>query len=360
MRIAILTFQRASNYGAVLQAYALRMALKQLGNDVSVVDYVPTIQTFDGNKFHSLTTSVKAVIKRILPTSRAYACSSFARERLSLTRQVGEDEIAALAEEFDAFVVGSDQVWNSDITGGDLTYFLGFVPDGKKRIAYAASFGTSQLESTWSETIVPLINRLDKVSVREQSAVSICSSAGVSVPVKRVLDPTLLIDSGTWCDLANQGRFREDNYVLLYLLRDSEGLMTKAREYAKQHSCHIVCVCKTKGGVEGVEYLVHPSVTDLVALFRCAQHVMTNSFHGICMSIQFKRQITFELYRGTGRHLRLVELADLLGIEDRELSSEAFSLSSTIDYGRITHSLEGSRAESREFLIEAISVGALD
>lgn len=147
-KVGILTFQRASNYGAALQMYALQRKIRDLGYDAEVIDFICP-QVFDGYKpflinhlFHP-----RALIGDFLNASikvgRNHRFDTFTRKTMRFSRPLTKDKLSSVSDSYDVYVVGSDQVWNPLITGSESAYFLDFVKDKSKRRSYAASFGVS-------------------------------------------------------------------------------------------------------------------------------------------------------------------------------------------------------------------------
>lgn len=210
MKIGILTFHRAINYGAVLQCYALKETLSSLGHDVYVIDYrQPYVEENDRHRFttnerirfllgfhlRSFLNYNKEKKKRC---ARQLRFDHFLNAYFKTTEPCG---LASIPKDFDAIVVGSDQVWNSKICNGiDPVYWGAFERRPEtKLISYAASTTLADLTKHWGNGIPERMMSFDKVSVREKDIADFINSKQIlSEPALQVLDPSLLADAAIW------------------------------------------------------------------------------------------------------------------------------------------------------------------
>ena len=228
MKIAILTQPLKSNYGGLLQAYALQKSLSKLGHDATTV-----------NRFFLPKTKLKVLenfIKRVLlvyikgrkdievfplqPSKKeqeimATNTSAFIKNNIALTKTISSTvELEEMIEEYDAFVVGSDQVWRPKYSPSIYNYFLDFIekdnPKKVKKLSYAASFGVDSWEFTPEETskCSSLIKNFDAVSVREDSGVALCKTY-LGATATHVLDPTLLLSKEDYLKLIEKYKNRK-------------------------------------------------------------------------------------------------------------------------------------------------------
>lgn len=148
-KVGILTFQQAVNYGAVLQMYALQKIVSELGYDVEIINYDSPKIAEGYNPFHYQNIwKPKAFLSDVLNCfsriERNQKFNAFIQENMKLSSLISKDKLVEIADYYDYYIVGSDQVWNPDITGDDSTYFFDFVIRNEKKLSYAASFGVSQ------------------------------------------------------------------------------------------------------------------------------------------------------------------------------------------------------------------------
>lgn len=312
MRIGILTFHRAHNYGAVLQCYALQEYLKSKGQDVSVIDYEPRHFHQFYNWFQPLILKVRNPfefirrIKLLIDKKRRYqAFESFIEERLNLC-SLG----TIFSNPFDVVIVGSDQVWNYQ--GGFDPYYWGAIkfPAGTKVVSYAAS-----MQDKWEPEVEPIIKELlknfDMISVREsslqQSLLGLTGNGGI----KHVVDPTLLLSSAEWGRVSVMPNI-DKPYLLLYLVQYSAEAEQIARQIAKERKLELVYL------TTDVDANTHKSVRVtspelFVGLFQYADFVVSASFHGTVFSLQFgKPFLSYKM--GIGRDARVASLLAPLGL----------------------------------------------
>ena len=208
MKIGIITFHRAVNYGAVLQAYALQHALEGLGAQAEILDYRNRYiescydpYSLKGNKLKAL---AKIALLGGVRRKKNEAFRSFNKKYLRLSEAVYKDseQLAGAEKFYDAFITGSDQVWNTSCADFDPAYFLTFVKDKKKKNSYAASFGLSEIPKEYEAEYKKRLAGYRQISVREaQGRALVKELTGRDVPV--VLDPTLLLTEKDWAAAAH-------------------------------------------------------------------------------------------------------------------------------------------------------------
>lgn len=352
MKIGILTFHRAHNYGAVLQCYALQEILKGMGHEVSVIDYrQPWIEEF--YRYFSFrmfkrrlsepggaSAYVRNCIKKFMwsPFRRIYF-KEFADRYLELTEPCG----ASLPQDIDCYVIGSDQLWSLHCLGGsfDKVYLGDFARrQGSRLLGYAVSADVSSVERL-AEERPESIMRFDALSMREESIARMVSDIyGRECP--SCLDPTLLTDAELWEPVIDR-KWKDRRYVLVYEVRwnkDTKGcLRKKAEELARRAGdCEVI-------ELTGMKY----SVTDFVSLFRYASYVVTTSFHGIVFSILFETPF-YALPLWDTFDLRYRALLDALGAGDRLVSFEDVLQPQDMDFRPLKEALGRLRTGSVEFL----------
>ncbi|UPG69316.1 polysaccharide pyruvyl transferase family protein [Gordonia hongkongensis] len=338
-KVAILTRHCYPNYGSLLQAIALQHALTASGADVRVVDYVPPS---DG-RFGLATASLReSRMRDSALRSAAYLAiqgpnfavmasrfRGFQRKNLRLTKKVASGaDIQQLTDDCDRIVVGSDQVWNVIHGAIDETYFLRPVFDERKKYSYAASFGSTV--STDNAETKRLLGDFQAVSVRETSAVPTLTE--FDIDVRRDVDPVLLHGRKFWAEFASPVSPRcAEPYVLAYQLHNTPHFAERVDELSRRTGLPIrrvnVDFKRLSRGSSRNHYLVPPQ--DFVALFRDAEAVITDSFHGLSFSLMFGRPV-FPILPDKGA-ARLTDLLDSVGLA-RLAVREADSLPASGEY----------------------------
>jgi hypothetical protein len=264
MKVGILTFSSGDNYGAVLQAYALGKFLEDEGHTAEVVDYRPTYLDRDFwpvpfPQLHGL--SLMARILRLgkwlvlLPWSiglipwriaRRSAFNKFAKKHLKLSdhRFFPGNSL----DQYDALIVGSDQIWNPAITDGGDCVFYGNPPAGptSRMIAYAASAGAQYSEAARDRRLTTNLHSFAAVSVRETPLANELQSV-LGIPIPTVLDPTMLVAPALWRDLAESQSAGFDPYVLLYEVEDVPWARRVAMDLARQTQSRVVSISSGYG-----------------------------------------------------------------------------------------------------------------
>ena len=247
MKIGILTFHSAHNYGAVLQAYALQEKLKSLGHNVEFIEYCPNYlidpyKIIPKNIFSSK--SVFRIIKDILFLTltlrkriiRSKNFIHFIKNNLNHS----QGGINTVTKIHDIYIVGSDQIWNPKITKGfDLTYWGNFkTGENIKKITYAASMGICDLSKEEVTFIKSSLINFYGISVREKNLVELLQPL-TDKPIKLVLDPTLILDKQLWRKFAVKPKIK-NKYVLVYQIRWNKNIYLIAKQIAKQLNATIV------------------------------------------------------------------------------------------------------------------------
>ena len=218
MKINTITCHDVYNHGASLQAYALMNYLIQQGHDVEIINYKPDYLSGHYKLFsisnpkwekNFLTKIIYWSLKvpgRIPGLKRKQAFDNFTAKHLMLTSQCYRSniELKNSLPEADAYICGSDQIWNSlHQNGRDKAFYLDFVSKDKLKLAYAASFATDSIADEFKPMVKQLVSELDGIGVREFSGVKILNDLGITNAVN-VLDPVFLLNKDSWNKLANK------------------------------------------------------------------------------------------------------------------------------------------------------------
>lgn len=293
MRVGILTFQFAINYGAMLQAYALKKYLSQPGINAELVPYYPEkfrIQ-YSTSPIESGLTIKKRIKNLYLYPYRAKQIQKFLsfKDQYLYGDNVNESpNFPSLARNYDCLLFGSDQIWNTEISFNDPAYF-GAGTSGPK-IAYAASFGTSSLNDSQLQFVKKYLPDFSSVSVREPASKLLLHENGIESEV--VCDPVFLLSTQEWREMEESVRKIHKKYVLLYMLSNDDKLLAEAKKYARANACDVYAIHPTlELRQSGVEMLEDVGPKEFLWLIDHAECVATNSFHAVSFSIIFKRHL---------------------------------------------------------------------
>ena len=374
MKVAILTHQLYTNYGGILQNYALQVALRKLGVDAETLDYYKGLPL--KSKFLSVGKRVllyilgRNIIVKAWP-SRSERKIIAANTRRFVAKYIKTTPVFSFSqlkhypyERYDTVIVGSDQVWRPRYVGAVEVFFLSSCVGKRiKRIAYAASFGVEYWEFSRRQTkkCAYLAQYFDAISVREDFGVDMCRQ-NLGVEAKHVLDPTMLLNAVDYerLVLAEHEETSGQKKMMTYLLdpTDDKWLIVQS-VCQKKHIEPNVIVPKRKFeevGSKGLLQCVFPPITTWLKGFMDAEFVVTDSFHGMVFSVIFNKPFVVigNKQRGMSRFrslLSMLELEDRLIITSSELSEHHFS---PIDYVRVNIIIEQKREESFAFLRNAL------
>lgn len=345
MKIGIFTFHCAANYGAVLQTYCLQEVLKGMGHEVYVIDYRPEYlrepyKTFSYNPsyFGSYLDKCRGLLRACLVApirwKRNRAFFQFVHHHLNLYQL----DLSNESNDFDAFVFGSDQIWNPKITCGFDKVYLGDFPaaKGKKLIAYAASAGSISYFS--GENVDYFLSRLqhfDKVTGREEFLIEYINQNS-SIISEVVFDPVLLAGPTVLNNLLFQNRIKEKSqklpYLLLFQLTRNDDITSYAAAVAKSKGLKLIEIATMRESIFNNNMKQTLSVERLLSYFINATYIITSSFHGTVFSLLFKKQFnTISVDNSIDE--RALSLLKNLDLSDRMVNIHGKMVSSTqIDY----------------------------
>lgn len=341
MRIGILTFHRAVNYGAVLQAYALRMYLSSRGHDVFVIDYVPDFLSKEYSFFKKPRRNFFLNINRyLLPIPFRI----FLNKRLRLYDFRSDED---LGENFDCLVCGSDQIWNHVITKGtNWRYFLKDIKCSKK-ISYAASMSDIPLLASDSREIARCLKDFNFIGVRESFAAEHLKNL-FNIGSKIVLDPVFLYDFES---IAPPSIFKD--YIIVFSFQRNDHLSHYIRDLKRRLSIPVIALgVPFQEEADTNKVCVSPEAW--LGWIKHARLVLTDSFHCISFSIKFQR--SFYYIKRLDRNNRVLELLIALGIENNVLDgSQTLDSLGYVDYESVNSKLEALVNDSKLFLEKALS-----
>ena len=356
MKVGIFTFPNSTSYGAELQMYALYEYVRRLGHTPEVINYHNAYMK--AQKHMSGRGTLKAAAGQLLHHRLYRNFRRFEKDAMVRYPQKSFSDPALLpemAKRYDAVICGSDQVWNPDITGGDLSYFLNFCGEDTRRVAYAPSFGVEALSSEFAARVRPELERFFFLSVREKVGQTLIREL-TGREAALVVDPTLLLRYNDWANLEREHPLAQGDYILYYTIRSSRTLWKKARELSEKTGMKLVAVggnfLKTAFGKEAnIEYAVDIGPDQWLYLMRHARYVVTNSFHGTVFSIIFRRDFYVEFSSLTNS--RMAQITQALGLTDR-IVGEAPLEPTAVDYSVRNQVLPQMRKISAFYLQSAL------
>lgn len=337
MKITLLTLWHVKNYGAELQTYATVKALKLLGCEVEVLDF-----RLSDTLRPSFLGKIALFVEALSPMNRNFR--NFWRKYIpSSKRYRSPEKLLSNPPIADIYMVGSDQVWNPDITGShSISYFLDFGPSSVRRISYASSFGVDVWKyNNLHKDVKTLLKRFDFVTCREETGVRLLKEQ-FNIDAINVVDPTLLFP--LYPEFATP---KLKPYLVFYPLtedKELERLSIKVSTILGLKVFNNNSITKIFGKISWNRI----SVQDWVKNIAESQFVITRSFHGLVFSILYNKQFAM-LKIKNGRNSRVENLLKKVGLEDRVYDSPENLLQDKPWERVIDYSIVNSRiAELRE------------
>ncbi len=356
MKIGILTHQYINNYGAFLQAWALRQAIAELfpEDDVQIIDFMNMkhfiINTGGWFRFYRKRETLKEWVRKIrLPHTFAKA----RKQHMVLSKRCfSARQINALG--FDCIIVGSDEVWNYKDSKGNAELKFGIGLTCGNLIAYAPSVGKVAAEETVPQYVIEGIRKFKSISARDDLTEQLVKRVTGNAPT-RVLDPTFLTDFPR-ADL----RAGKKPYILFYYCdKLPEQILNQIFSYARQHDLDVFGAGECDKRYSAVTVDLTPF--EWIEMFRNAAFVFTGTFHGAVFSILNQRQ--FKVYlTNESRIKKVTALLNELCITNRVIDSgfqfDLESMKSEINYSDIQPTIQRKRQLSRQYLKDAIGTAA--
>lgn len=357
-RAYILTFHFVTNYGAFLQCFALSKILKKYYDEVIVIDYRPS-RMLDGEKlintycFKSIIDSFFSLLSFLSRKFNFYKARHIYLEQTD-TCFFNSDFLKL--KDGDIYI-GSDQVWNFDITDRDMTFLGNFINHNFNNVfSYAASIGYSSISKSDLKLIGKYINNFDKISVRENDAKIIISSI-YKDKIDIVLDPTLLFTMNDWIQFFDLHYKKRSNYILLYSLTSDSKVINIAKKLSLKYNMPIIEVAGQRRSLKRIRshkvyYNFGPK--KFLELLLGASFVVTDSFHATVFSILFEKNFLTTKHKTRGSRLEV--LLSNLNLLNRYIDDFDDSLlSSNIDYKDVSERLDLFRLKSIKYIEECVN-----
>ncbi len=366
MKIGILTYHRAENYGALLQAYAMMTYLRSLGHDVSFVDYWPKyhsdyFEVFSLKAFmRSSLKSKLAKLNRLLLMGhtlyqRKRTMQEFMSTQLGLPKHpIYTDRNLVTEESYDAVIYGSDQIWRKQNMGGvgfDDWYFGSDNVRTERKIVYAGSMGKIDTDAQDDSYIKTQMSNFDIISVREGDLQDYLAKLNVSST--QVVDPVFLLSKLDW-DKIVIPQCHKGRYILFYNLLNTQESILFAKQLSRQQGLPIYEITKKTSVFSGKSHLINnASIGEFLGLLKDAEYVVSNSFHGVAFSIIYEKQFYAV---GMGAKANRVEsLLESVCIADRYIHSHQNVMSvSEIDYDKTKSIIKSIVDKSKDYLLKAL------
>lgn len=378
MKVGIITFHFVSNQGGVLQAYASQAFLQKHGHEACIINYRPKYHTvryaahknpFRYAGWYWKRFGNKGLISRILLTFRSFIrCivlnlkktdrkksqlfeAFISRNLKQTTRYTSLKQLQKNPPLLDAYVSGSDQLWNPDLLNFafDPAYFLDFGASSVRKVAYAVSSG-KKLSAKEESQLAALCKNFTAISLREYEESTVMA---IGREVSICLDPTLLLEAKDYHEIESSVVEKEP-YIFVYGFESNDDIQQAVDKAVAKYNCKII-----NGSPDRI-FLSNPcmKIKDyapdrFLSFIKNAQCVVTNSFHGSAFSIIYKKD--FITVTHTTRGKRMSSLLDNLGLSGRLFGRPEFDFDRPVDWNSVTAKLSELKEKSSVFLLNSIS-----
>lgn len=357
MRIGTVSYNiycNFTNYGSALQTWALHQAMKKLDACPVLVDYCPDILADKDplDPFKNMwdkDDESKRMVELTLPAIHVNykKFDRFYHDRFNRTKKAYTSaNFETVMDEVDAFVCGSDTIFCPDEFGFDDGYFANYPCMKGNSVAYAPSFGDPHFSDEDYMKLNERLQNFKAFGLREQMMVPYVRSH-VTVPVEKVIDPTLLLTQNDYDIIATE-RIVDKPYLLLYARRYNPKMEAYAEKVASENGWKIVDISLRATNVEKGHLMFYEAgVEEFLSLVKHAEYIITNSFHGMIMSVQYRRP--FVIFSREQCDTKISELLELFGLSDRMLidGMEQFE---PIDYDTVHKRIAEARTIAHNFL----------
>jgi len=352
--VGIMTFHWATNYGAVLQAWALQQYIKELGYNVEIINYVPS--NYKINLFRCFKTRhLKKFINRYKEYRKEKKIRVFRKARLNVSPKEYNSKIVLKNSPplYDIYVSGSDQIWNPFFTmngqkGITLSYYLDFAPHDRRRIAFSSSFGLKEIPDSVKSVIVSELKKYYRISTRETEGVKILES--ININAVTTIDPTLLLDAKDYYSLF-EAKQQPQNNLFTYFIHNQ-----------KETALGLISYIKDKYQLNEYpdEELIIEKWLERISNSRI---VITNSYHCLIFCLIFHVPFYIVDVDGVDMSPRITTLLKTVNLEERflhlPLSPQNIQNCSVMDnilWKDVDTRLNSARTYSKRYLQKALSL----
>lgn len=363
--VAMLTLHNVRNYGSVLQAFATQRLIENAGAQCTVIDFRrqgigdDAASYLSGSRYSRipLAPRIYAAVRGRDARRRSLVFRDFIARRVHLTSEhygCFEDLDRIPFQEYEAYCVGSDQVWNIDYNRDNRPFYLSFLPDGARRFSFSSSIGMVAFPKSEEGRAKEALSLFSGLSVREARAYEYLTSLGLQA--EQHVDPTLALPDDYWNRIAS-APIVDRPYIAVYQLNRNPLLVDAATRMARRTGLPMVRIDYWPTmRMPGVRSYVTPPVEDFLSLLKNAEFVMTDSFHGIAFSHIFETQFAAvppSRYGG-----RILSLLNLLGTDGNLIRSVGQIDDIALQWGSLSFDrqrLDHERQRASEYLHSQVS-----
>ena len=360
MKIGILTYHRSNNYGALLQAIALRKVISDMGHDVTYIDYWPSYHRHMYAQFSlSWMMSRKGVIGKVCYLKSCICNWTYRKERKDCFEKFIAENIkpyiSSINDVYDVVVHGGDQIWRKqpEIKVYNPVYFGKHNVSTRRKISYAASMGIVAQTEEDKLVVKSYLPNLDKISVREESLKDLVQELGFDCEIH--VDPVLLLNKEQWNSLVPMSCTFDDKYILYYCLQLNAFDILEIRKFTEKKQLKLKILYGTVYKKDTIDEIAIANSQDFLNLIRGAEFIFTSSFHGLAFSLIFQKPFFASYTKNTGRAKSLLYQLGLSQYLLEQQSTIPLDYKE-IDYDIVDYKLSKMRVKSYEYLHDSMMI----
>ncbi|MGN0505284.1 MAG: polysaccharide pyruvyl transferase family protein [Lachnospiraceae bacterium] len=352
--IGVLTLHNATNYGAVLQTYALQHKLDELGIENEVIWYECPKITEQHRIRKKWWNPLGYEIKK--RTQKKFQ-SFFSNNIRHSDRIQGLQPFTG----YDAYLVGSDQVWNMHLTGNDVTFFFEKMPPGVPKYSYAASMGNYRFtDDELQKRCFSCLEEFAGISVREQSLAEYLNDEMVHKAERNIEvhpDPVLLLEREEWEKKAKHTQ--KGNYVLLYMIKRDYKLIQRAQSISKKMGIPVIWISDSLRHYRYIKNRRCCSPEEFLGLFADSTYIVTNSFHGTAFSLLFQKPFVTVAFQEGKRVERIADLLDTVDLMSRYDDDKTEEMTDDVYWNEVGKKLSLMKEKAARYLKKMEQFNAL-
>lgn len=316
LKIGIVTFHRANNLGANLQAFALNKYICENIGDCEIIDYIPNNQVDNRSFIRKSLSKIKKIVL-FFQYINDMKFEKFRKRYYKLSNEsyYGDSDIFFKGVQYDVLISGSDQILNTTLSGDSKSFYLAFC-EGKKKISYASSFGRENISNIEKNYIEEYLSKFNALSVREKSAADILKKQ-IDAESKLVLDPVFLMEKKDWRKY-KAGINVPKKYIFVYAMEVSSQLEQIVEITRKKLDIAVLVVYGGKGNKIKAKEIKNCGPSEFISYIENAELIITNSFHGTAFSVIFEKN--FICVSHSTRNTRLENILNLCNFSERMIA----------------------------------------
>lgn len=359
IKTGILTLSSAQNYGAVLQCYSLCCFLNKNFSYTEIINFTPKFIIGRYPLFKFNFSSFFSFFRSLISQSFYFPIKLLKKIRFHIFRKNFcnysplKYQISYNDDDYNQYIVGSDQVFNLDLTQNEKEFFLPHIKDNRKKASYAASLGVSNLKEEQKFFFKEYLDSFSHISLREETGKSLLQNILKNKEIIQSIDPVFLTTKNEWEKISKK-RIIKRNYILIYSFKAFDVAYDIAKQLKQEQDIDIVSISDRLTKLKSdVTYQRGVGPKEFLSLVQHADYIITDSFHGTAFSIIFNKNFTAIPYKGT--ESRFIDMLSKFSLTNRIAYSISDLKNSIIDYETVNLRIKEYTQESYKYFKKVYS-----